>query len=201
MLRGRSAIVTGSTSGIGLGIANALAQAGANVMLNGFGATDHIECIRDDPARRTRATSSMWRNWERSPSCFARRLAASITGASMPVDGACAARRPEHIVGCASVWAIQRPCHRPSYGGGSVRHSSNTRTVQRAQMSRSRRSKIAAIALRLVAKMWSAPIILDEAHALPELEHPRARPVEVQIATLRAAPRARRATAPRPAGR
>ena len=36
-LAGRAAIVTGSTSGIGLGIARALAAAGANVMLNGFG--------------------------------------------------------------------------------------------------------------------------------------------------------------------
>jgi len=37
MLKNKSAIVTGSTSGIGLGVARALAQAGANVMLNGFG--------------------------------------------------------------------------------------------------------------------------------------------------------------------
>ena len=37
MLKGKSAIVTGSTSGIGLGIARALAADGANVMLNGFG--------------------------------------------------------------------------------------------------------------------------------------------------------------------
>ena len=36
-LAGRSAVVTGSTSGIGLGIARALAAAGADVMLNGFG--------------------------------------------------------------------------------------------------------------------------------------------------------------------
>ncbi|MDL9998195.1 3-hydroxybutyrate dehydrogenase [Variovorax sp. J22P240] len=37
MLKGKTALVTGSTSGIGLGIAKALAQQGANVVLNGFG--------------------------------------------------------------------------------------------------------------------------------------------------------------------
>jgi 3-hydroxybutyrate dehydrogenase len=37
MLKGKSAIVTGSTSGIGLGIAHALAAEGCNIMLNGFG--------------------------------------------------------------------------------------------------------------------------------------------------------------------
>ena len=35
-LKGKSAVVTGSTSGIGLAIARALAGGGANVMLNGF---------------------------------------------------------------------------------------------------------------------------------------------------------------------
>jgi 3-hydroxybutyrate dehydrogenase len=38
-LQGKTALVTGSTSGIGLGIARALAQQGANVILNGFGDT------------------------------------------------------------------------------------------------------------------------------------------------------------------
>src|SRR5580658_3620140 len=36
-LTGKTALVTGSTSGIGLGIAGALAAAGANLVLNGFG--------------------------------------------------------------------------------------------------------------------------------------------------------------------
>jgi 3-hydroxybutyrate dehydrogenase len=52
-LQGRSALVTGSTSGIGLGIARALAQAGANVMLNGFGTADEIEAIRADLGAKT----------------------------------------------------------------------------------------------------------------------------------------------------
>jgi 3-hydroxybutyrate dehydrogenase len=37
MLKGKTALVTGSTSGIGLGIAKALAQQGANIVMNGFG--------------------------------------------------------------------------------------------------------------------------------------------------------------------
>jgi 3-hydroxybutyrate dehydrogenase len=40
MLKGKTALVTGSTSGIGLGLAKALAAQGANVMLNGFGDAD-----------------------------------------------------------------------------------------------------------------------------------------------------------------
>ena len=45
-LRGRSALVTGSTSGIGLGIARAFASSGANVVLNGFGDLAEIERLR-----------------------------------------------------------------------------------------------------------------------------------------------------------
>jgi 3-hydroxybutyrate dehydrogenase len=45
-LAGKSAIVTGSTSGIGLGIAQALAGAGMHVMLNGFGDAAEIEQTR-----------------------------------------------------------------------------------------------------------------------------------------------------------
>jgi len=45
-LDGETAIVTGSTSGIGLGIARALAQRGANVVLNGFGDPGEVEIVR-----------------------------------------------------------------------------------------------------------------------------------------------------------
>jgi 3-hydroxybutyrate dehydrogenase len=45
-LKGKSAVITGSTSGIGLGIARALAAEGANVMINGFGDAVAIEAER-----------------------------------------------------------------------------------------------------------------------------------------------------------
>jgi 3-hydroxybutyrate dehydrogenase len=52
MLKQKSAIVTGSTSGIGLGIARAMAQGGADVLLNGFGETQAIEFTRAELQRQ-----------------------------------------------------------------------------------------------------------------------------------------------------
>ncbi len=46
MLKSRASIVTGSTSGIGLGVATAFAASGADVMLNGFGDPAEIEKTR-----------------------------------------------------------------------------------------------------------------------------------------------------------
>jgi 3-hydroxybutyrate dehydrogenase len=43
MIKGKTAVVTGSTSGIGLAIARAYAREGANVVINGFGDADAIE--------------------------------------------------------------------------------------------------------------------------------------------------------------
>jgi 3-hydroxybutyrate dehydrogenase len=56
MLKGRTALVTGSTSGIGLGIAAALAKGGANLILNGFGDKAEIEALRARLADTYRVT-------------------------------------------------------------------------------------------------------------------------------------------------
>ena len=51
MPKGKAAIITGSTSGIGLGIARALAAAGCHVMLNGFGEASAVERERSGIAK------------------------------------------------------------------------------------------------------------------------------------------------------
>ncbi len=52
MLKGKVAVVTGSTSGIGLGIANALAAEGVSIMLNGFGDKAAIDKLKRDLAAK-----------------------------------------------------------------------------------------------------------------------------------------------------
>jgi 3-hydroxybutyrate dehydrogenase len=51
-LRGKTAIITGSTSGIGLGIATQFAEADINVVINGFGDQDEIESTREKLASK-----------------------------------------------------------------------------------------------------------------------------------------------------
>jgi 3-hydroxybutyrate dehydrogenase len=51
MLSGKTAIVTGSTSGVGLEIAKGLASSGANIVINGLGDPAQNETLRDELAR------------------------------------------------------------------------------------------------------------------------------------------------------
>ena len=60
-LKGKAALITGATSGIGLGIARAMAAAGADVMINGFG---DAAADRDTAGRhccRTRRARGLFR--------------------------------------------------------------------------------------------------------------------------------------------
>ena len=59
-LQGKTALVTGSTSGIGLAIAKAMAAEGASVMINGFGDAAEIEGIRLELEELSPARSKQW---------------------------------------------------------------------------------------------------------------------------------------------
>ena len=72
MLKGKTALVTGSTSGIGLATARALAEAGCNIMINGFGEAAAIEKERAGAGKGFRHQGALlrpptWPSLPRSP--------------------------------------------------------------------------------------------------------------------------------------
>jgi 3-hydroxybutyrate dehydrogenase len=85
MLQRRSSIVTGSTSGIGLGIAHAFAAQGADVMLNGFGNPDEIEATRAEMERRY-AVKVRYSDADMSRPAQVREMAAAAEAAFGRVD-------------------------------------------------------------------------------------------------------------------
>jgi 3-hydroxybutyrate dehydrogenase len=84
-LTGKSAIVTGSTGGIGLGIAGKLAAAGANVVLNGFGGPQAIEELRRRLAESNHV-DVRYCDADLADPAQVRRLVASATEAFGPID-------------------------------------------------------------------------------------------------------------------
>jgi 3-hydroxybutyrate dehydrogenase len=78
MLKGKTALVTGSTSGIGLGIATRLAAEGANIVLNGFGERAEIERISAELKTRSRAAVTYDAADMTKPAAIAAMLAKAI---------------------------------------------------------------------------------------------------------------------------
>jgi 3-hydroxybutyrate dehydrogenase len=76
MLKDKVAIVTGSTSGIGLGIAKVLAAQGADIVLNGFGDLCEIETIRCD-IKRTHGVRAIYDGADMSKAIAVRGLIAA----------------------------------------------------------------------------------------------------------------------------
>ena len=85
MLNGKTALVTGSTSGIGLGIARALAAKGANVILNGFGDAAEIEKLRSDIEKESKVKAYYF-NADLSKTSEIEALAKEISAKSISVD-------------------------------------------------------------------------------------------------------------------
>ena len=85
MLKGRTAIVTGSTSGIGLGIATALAEQGAHVIVNGFGERAAIDRIVRDLAGK-HGVRTAYSPADMSKPAEIRELVATTRGELGPVD-------------------------------------------------------------------------------------------------------------------
>ena len=58
-LKGKTAVITGSNSGIGLGVAREMARAGADVVLNSFTDRDEDHALADGPAARPFCTTRL----------------------------------------------------------------------------------------------------------------------------------------------
>jgi len=84
-LHGKTALVTGSTSGIGLGIAHALAAEGCAIMLNGFGEAAAIEQLRRDIAYRHEAKVGYHPADMRQPEQIRQMIAVTASGIG-PID-------------------------------------------------------------------------------------------------------------------
>lgn len=78
MLKGKTALVTGSTSGIGLGIATRLAAEGANIVLNGFGERAEIERISAELKTKYRVSVTYDGADMTKPAAIAAMLASAI---------------------------------------------------------------------------------------------------------------------------
>ena len=85
MLKGKTALVTGSTSGIGLGIALELARQGADIILNGFGDVD-------GPKAEVRLIAMIASHFSTGKSCTGATcwMPALLTRMSMPPNSTCA---------------------------------------------------------------------------------------------------------------
>jgi 3-hydroxybutyrate dehydrogenase len=79
-LAGKVALVTGSTSGIGLGIARALAKAGAAVVLNGLGVADEIARTRERVSAEFGVEVGYSAADMTSPEAIAEMVAETVTG-------------------------------------------------------------------------------------------------------------------------
>lgn len=85
MLKDKIAIVTGSTSGIGLGIAKVLASQGAHIVLNGFGDARDVDVIRGG-IERTHGVRVVYDSADMSQAAAVRRMVAATVEAFGRVD-------------------------------------------------------------------------------------------------------------------